>query len=218
LTCFLSLRNGGRYVSVWPTVSDGISCSMLTRGRQIGRRWMTHKVAIPPLGKKDSPGGRMPNVCRVCRSPNLTEIDKALLSETPLRHVAAQFGTSSSALVRHKAHIVTDLVQAHAAEKRETASTILEEINRLRRKAEEIIDQCEKAPAVALMGIRELRGLLALYASLEIKAREVAIEEARTRAGESTDRTDMLVLIDFIRTYAPEHLGHALQCVQRGKL
>jgi hypothetical protein len=52
----------------------------------------------------------MPRTCTVCTHPDKAEIDRLLLEGKPFRYVAAQYGTSTSALVRHKAN---DILLVH---------------------------------------------------------------------------------------------------------
>ena len=49
----------------------------------------------------------MPRTCRACSSSERKEIDKALATGESFRNVAERFGTSSSAVFWHKAHIKT---------------------------------------------------------------------------------------------------------------
>lgn len=44
----------------------------------------------------------MPRTCTVCRHDHRQEINRALITGQPLRHIAAQFRLSASALQRHK--------------------------------------------------------------------------------------------------------------------
>ena len=59
----------------------------------------------------------MPRVCTVCVHGQRAEIDCALVAGEAFRYVAERFGTSATALFRHKAeHLPTAMVQAQAAE------------------------------------------------------------------------------------------------------
>lgn len=49
----------------------------------------------------------MPRTCLACSSPEREAIDKALATGESFRNIAKRFGTSSSAVFRHKAHIKT---------------------------------------------------------------------------------------------------------------
>lgn len=58
----------------------------------------------------------MPRTCTLCNHARRDELDRALLGGASFRHIAAQFGTSTSALQRHKAeHLPKALVKAKAA-------------------------------------------------------------------------------------------------------
>lgn len=64
----------------------------------------------------------MPRTCTICRHPQHEAVDKALVAGEPFRNIALRFGTSSTALYRHKGEHLPELVahgqrraQAHAA-------------------------------------------------------------------------------------------------------
>ena len=44
----------------------------------------------------------MPPSCTVCRHPKLDEIETEIAKQTPLRNIAAQYGTSPNSLLRHR--------------------------------------------------------------------------------------------------------------------
>lgn len=55
----------------------------------------------------------MPRTCSVCAHPKRADIDKALVANEPLRNVAKRYGTSATALHRHKRdHLAELLAQA----------------------------------------------------------------------------------------------------------
>jgi hypothetical protein len=72
--------------------------------------------------------------CTICIHPQREEIDeKLLLSATPLRTIADQFGVSKTALLRHKAdHIPTDLVKAKDAKEICRAESLLDKLASLK--------------------------------------------------------------------------------------
>jgi len=52
--------------------------------------------------------------CTICHHPDRVEIEKALVQSEPFRDIAARFGTSASALHRHKSsHLAAQLAKAY---------------------------------------------------------------------------------------------------------
>lgn len=111
----------------------------------------------------------MPKTCSVCSLSSRAEIDQALVAETPLRRVAEQYGTSATALHRHKAdHLPALLTKAHDAGEVSRADDLLGQVRDLQEKALSILVQAEAAGdlRVAVSAIREARGNLELLAKM----------------------------------------------------
>ena len=112
----------------------------------------------------------MPQVCTICSHEQRLAIDQALVTTQPIRKIAARFGTSPSALTRHKAeHLPVQLVKAQEAQEAAHAGDLLTDVRGLYTKAQAILEQAQGAGAlaVALGGIREARGCLELLAKLQ---------------------------------------------------
>jgi hypothetical protein len=120
----------------------------------------------------------MPQPCSICRHEHQAEIDRQLVDGASLRNIAKQFGTSATALHRHKKHLAPALSIAKEAAQAADAGTLLDRVNRLLGDAERITTQAEHAKQldIALRGIREVRGILELLGrvSAELAAREAA--------------------------------------------
>jgi hypothetical protein len=58
----------------------------------------------------------MPRICTICTHPERGAIDKVLVAAEPLRNIAEHFGTSTTALHRHKEDHLRDLL-AHAKQR-----------------------------------------------------------------------------------------------------
>lgn len=110
----------------------------------------------------------MPRTCTVCNHAERSEIDRALLSGEPYRNIAQRFGTSPTALYRHKEHLPNELVKAQAAEEVAQADNLLEQVKSLQTRALSILDRADAAGDLrtALSAIREARGNLELLAKL----------------------------------------------------
>jgi hypothetical protein len=119
----------------------------------------------------------MPQTCTICRHAEREAIDAALLTAEPLRIIAARFGTSATALHRHKAaHLPTRLALAQGAQEAAHGDDLLAQVRELQGKALAILAKAEAAGQlnVALQGVREARGCLELLARLLGELQEAA--------------------------------------------
>ena len=81
----------------------------------------------------------MPRVCTICTHPERVAIDKALIAGEPYRNIAERFGTSATALTRHKSeHLSDTLVKATAAKETADADDLLADIRMLRARADRL--------------------------------------------------------------------------------
>ena len=129
----------------------------------------------------------MPPTCALCRHPKRPEVDQALAAGTALRDIAGQFGTSKSALDRHRDHIVTAITKAEDARAQLSAAAILRRLARLEMHAEEVLSEArrEKDPRLVLNAIKELREQVEAVGRL---ARDVAA--ARGSAAERAQSSE----------------------------
>jgi hypothetical protein len=106
--------------------------------------------------------------CKACSHENQVEIDRLLLTGTSLRIVAEKFGTSTTAMHRHKQHISQTLVKAREVTEVAKADTLLDQVRNLLRKAERLTEQAEDARQLdtALRGIAQVRSVLQLLGEL----------------------------------------------------
>jgi hypothetical protein len=118
----------------------------------------------------------MPRTCTVCTHPDKAEIDAALLTGNSFRKISQRFGTSSTALFRHRNnHIPIALEKAREAEEVAYGEDLLCQMKELNTRTIRILDAAEAAgdPRIALAAIREVRG------NTELLCRIVAAMEAR---------------------------------------
>jgi hypothetical protein len=111
----------------------------------------------------------MPRTCTVCGHRERAAIDAALVANEPFRHIAARFGSSTTALQRHKAeHLPASLMKAQAATEVAQADQLLAQVRGLHGRARGLLDKAEQAGDLrtALLGVREARGCLELLAKL----------------------------------------------------
>jgi len=112
----------------------------------------------------------MPRTCTICTNPDRAAIDRALVAGDAYRTIAQRYGTSATALHRHKAdHLPAKLAQAAAATQTADAIDLLSEVRALRRKAYSLLLQAEAAGDIrtALAGVREARACLELLGEME---------------------------------------------------
>jgi hypothetical protein len=83
--------------------------------------------------------------CRVCGHKKRGEIERALLAGTSLRNLAQRYGTSATALHRHKAdHLTRHLVKAHEAREVARADSLLADV----RNAEDRVERLYGAEGI----------------------------------------------------------------------
>ena len=107
--------------------------------------------------------------CSICTHPQRDEIDRLLVEgKEPLRIIAERYGTTPSALCRHKRHIPSMLAKAHEAGEVARADDLLSQVRDLQARALAILEQAEQAGDLrtALGAIREARGNLELLAKM----------------------------------------------------
>jgi len=74
----------------------------------------------------------MPQVCTICRHASRDEIDQALIAGESFRNIAKRYGTSATALFRHRSRdLPTALVKAKDASETVRADTLLERLKAL---------------------------------------------------------------------------------------
>ena len=149
----------------------------------------------------------MPRPCTACRHPQREEINRALVNGEPFRNIAKRFGTSSTAVFRHKDHLPKALVKAQEAREVARADDLLGQVRDLQERALRVLGAAEAAGDLraATGAIREARGCLELLGKVtgelvekhahihaEIPSRQ-ASEEAR-RAVESMPQDERRIL------------------------
>jgi hypothetical protein len=118
--------------------------------------------------------------CSICIHPQRNEIDETLLlSATPLRTIADQFGVSKTALLRHKAdHIPTDLVKAKKANEVCRAGSLLDKLVSLKDDAARITQKAEINDDLktALSGINTQTKILEILAKMQGQIQQPQID------------------------------------------
>src|SRR5687767_13315534 len=113
----------------------------------------------------------MPRTCTVCTHPQRPAIDQALVAgELSFRNIAERFGTSVTALTRHKKeHLPGHVAKAKQAANVALADDLLGQIAALRNKAISLLNKAETAGdyRTALLGIREARACIETLLEVE---------------------------------------------------
>lgn len=88
----------------------------------------------------------MPRVCTVCSHPQRPEIDRALVAgELSFRNIAERFGTSPTALTRHKKeHVPASLAKAQEAKQEADAMDVMAELQRCFVRMNLLFDACDR--------------------------------------------------------------------------
>lgn len=140
--------------------------------------------------------------CSTCADARRPEIDALLVSGASLRDIAGRFGTSKSALSRHRPHVGTALVRAAERKGERLDETILRKVERLEADARRLGEKAEAEGDLrcALAAVRELLDVVKLLremtptpAPTEADVRRLA-ERLAAEAGVSAD--ELLVLAE----------------------
>lgn len=108
----------------------------------------------------------MPQTCSICRSPRRKAVDAALVAGESLRSIAKRFGTSQSAVFRHRKNDLSPaLIRANQDRESEHAEGLINQMQSLLAKTLAILDKAENQ-RTALVAVREARGNIELLARL----------------------------------------------------
>lgn len=126
----------------------------------------------------------MPSLCTICAHPARREIEKLLVSATPLRKISARFETTVSALHRHRAgHLLIEAVKreqeaksaarvddvlGHARTLQDRTENLFGEAQTIYQEARRAKDQKTALAAIreSALATREVRGNVELVARL----------------------------------------------------
>lgn len=113
----------------------------------------------------------MPRQCTICVHSERVAIDQVLVAGEPYRNIAARYGTSTGALVRHKTdHLPPHLAQAQEAEEIAQADGLLDQLLTLSRETTAILKEArqgkQKDNELALKAIGRAEKQIELQARL----------------------------------------------------
>ena len=139
--------------------------------------------------------------CSVCRHDKREEIDRALLAQTPFRHVAACFSISATAAFRHsKSHIPAALVKAKQVADEVKADTLFDRLREINREARAILEEARgngsKDNDLALKAIARIEKQLELEARLLGELDESTKIAVGVNIASPTAKYDLSVLTD----------------------
>ncbi len=117
----------------------------------------------------------MSKPCSICRHKKRAEIDKALVARETFRGVAAKYGVSKTALLRHcDDHLPASLVKAQDAKEAAEADALLAQMLSLRDEALGILQLAKEASDLptALNAIKTTQGTVELLGKLAGQLRD----------------------------------------------
>lgn len=150
----------------------------------------------------------MPKPCTICANPKLADINAAILSTQSYRDVARRYGTTKSAIGRHRPHIAQAIARAKtpaatkldkATEKQQAAvaireagqvETVLDRLMAYHRVLAELLKEAREAKDHA----GALRAVQAGLKQLELEAR--LLGELKDHSGSGTGITVQVVYVN----------------------
>jgi hypothetical protein len=126
----------------------------------------------------------VPRTCLACSSSERTTIDKAIVSGEPLRNIAKRVSISPAALIRHKPHVAQGIVKAAERQGERREINLLEEGERIRQKAWELLCKLEAEGdhRGSVVALREVRECLDMFGNLLSHAGGVSLAGASDAA------------------------------------
>jgi hypothetical protein len=158
----------------------------------------------------------VPRKCNICSHEKLKEINQALIDGQSLRNIAKQYQVSYSAVNRHKKeHLPAALVKAQEAQAVTQADSLLDQVEALRAKAVNLLEQAENAGDLktALQGIGQARACLELLA----KVRGELQQEGQVNITFNAEWIELRsIILQTLEPYpeARERLAEALEGVE----
>jgi hypothetical protein len=148
----------------------------------------------------------VPPTCTICRHPQRLKIELALVSGTPLRDIAVQFGTAKTVVARHRTHIAATIARHTEARDLARTGTLLDDVRTGEGRAERLYGQAEEILAGALQDKDRRTALQAIRAAVDVMSQARGYLELR---GELTnelgrDRSPTLMSIQIVCPVAPE--------------
>jgi hypothetical protein len=110
----------------------------------------------------------MPRTCTIFTHDQRRDIDAALLNETPYRHIATRFDTSTGALQRHRDHLPKQLVKAQEQEDVSQAIDVVKQLKAINGATLAILKEArdDKNGELALKAVDRIQRQLELQAKL----------------------------------------------------
>ena len=111
----------------------------------------------------------MPQTCSICRHMNHDEIDESLLTGETYRNIAKRYGTSTTALFRHKQdHIPVALAQTVQASSETSAETLFDRLRAINDDTRAILHEAREAKSgsLALAAINRIERQIELEAKI----------------------------------------------------
>jgi hypothetical protein len=142
--------------------------------------------------------------CSTCADARRPDIDALLVSGSSLRDIAGRFGTSKSALSRHRPHVGQAIVRASERKGERLDETILRKVERLEADARRLGEKAEAEGDLrcALASVRELLDVVKLLREMTPKLEPSPADAERALAWFAED---IGVSVDELRASCEEH-------------
>jgi len=158
----------------------------------------------------------MPQVCTICKHHRRDEIDRALIGGESFRNIAERFGTSATALFRHKQRdLPATLVKAKDVSEAARAETLLDRLKALNAETLAILREARNASTrdneLALKAIARVERQLEFEARVlgELDdAAKIAVGVNVTTSGQPDERPATLELLRRLQGLAERLRGN----------
>lgn len=155
----------------------------------------------------------MSRPCSVCRHPDRAAIDAALVSGDSYRGLSGRFGTSKSALERHREHLPRGLALAREAEAATRADDLLERTRSLEVDARRLLAKAEKEGdfRAAIAAVKTALDVIAVLHRVADTRKTTYADFLDSPEWQQIETT----LIEALRPYPPalEAAGRALEAI-----
>jgi hypothetical protein len=130
------------------------------------------------------------NDCSICIHPKRLEIDRELVKGRPVAALARSFAVSSDSLYRHaQNHVSRQLAQAYEKQQLVEGSELLDTINRIIARAEDIFNRSYEAKhdVTALKALDSQRNTIDLLAKISYQLHQAKLAELQLLKEKSGD-------------------------------
>lgn len=110
----------------------------------------------------------MAKSCSLCNDSRRLDIDRALITGTPLRDIAGRFNVGKSTVDRHRPHVSQALARHAEVQEMARSGTLLDEVRRGEERFETLYRDAQKILATALDGDDQRTAIQAIRAAVTV--------------------------------------------------